>query len=105
LYRLCADLRCRGNKQTDWYGRYWARWGDALQEAGFSPNEMQTAFSEEDLIRKYVSLILIGMAAVDFALIVQRASQPLSYLAFLATFAVVALSPVMVLLFMLSADD
>ena len=52
-----AFFRETGIKPTDWYGRHWARWGDALQEAGFSPNEMQAAFSEDDLIRKYVSLI------------------------------------------------
>lgn len=30
-----------GIRQHDWYGIYWARWGDALIEAGFAPNTLQ----------------------------------------------------------------
>jgi hypothetical protein len=38
-------------------GRYWARWGDALVEAGFEPNEMQDSYPTEYLITSLVSLI------------------------------------------------
>lgn len=31
-------------------GRYWARWSDAVREAGFEPNEMTGALSEEDAL-------------------------------------------------------
>jgi hypothetical protein len=50
-------------------------------------------------------MVLLAVAAVDFALIVQRASHPLALLAFFGTLAVVMLSPVMLLLFLLSTDD
>lgn len=30
-----------GIKESDWSGRYWVRWSDALAEAGFQPNAMQ----------------------------------------------------------------
>ena len=34
--------RLTGVKMGEWYGRYWASWGDALTEAGFAPNELQS---------------------------------------------------------------
>lgn len=51
-----AFRRETGIKQTDWYGKFWARWGDALVEAGFSPNQMQEAYAEDHLIEKLVDL-------------------------------------------------
>ena len=46
-----------GIRYHDWFGRYWARWGDAVIEAGFSPNTLQGAFSDDDLLEKLTSLI------------------------------------------------
>ena len=43
--------------RSDWYGKHWARWGDALIEAGFSPNKLQGALSDEVVLEKLVSLI------------------------------------------------
>jgi len=45
-----------GIKQSDWYGKYWTRWGDAISEAGFSPNEMQVGYEDDFLIEKLVAL-------------------------------------------------
>lgn len=45
-----------GIKVADWFGIHWARWSDALKEAGFEPNEMQGAFDKEELLRKYAEL-------------------------------------------------
>lgn len=33
-----AFVTATGIKETKWRGKYWARWGDALIEAGFEPN-------------------------------------------------------------------
>lgn len=41
----------------DWFGKHWGRWGDALREAGFAPNTLQDAFTDESLIEKLVALI------------------------------------------------
>ena len=39
-----------GIKSSDWMGKFWARWGDALVEAGFQPNVLQGSRSEDDLL-------------------------------------------------------
>jgi hypothetical protein len=46
-----------GIKDSDWHGKHWARWGDALQEAGFQPNQMKTAYPGEVLIERFVGLM------------------------------------------------
>jgi hypothetical protein len=46
-----------GIKQTDWAGRYWVRWSDALTEAGFPANQLQAAFSDDFMLEKVASLI------------------------------------------------
>jgi Meiotically up-regulated gene 113 len=45
-----------GIKKHDWYGVHWARWGDALREAGFAPNTLQGAYDKAELLEKYASL-------------------------------------------------
>ncbi len=40
-----------------WYGVYWARWSDALIEAGFSPNPFKHALDEDTLIRTYLGMV------------------------------------------------
>jgi hypothetical protein len=42
-----------GIKRRDWFGIHWARWGDAIQEAGFTPNQLNTAFEEAKLLGSY----------------------------------------------------
>lgn len=42
-----------GIKRTDWYGIHWAKWGDAVREAGFTPNELNSAFEADLLLGKY----------------------------------------------------
>jgi hypothetical protein len=46
-----------GIKFHDWFGRYWARWGDAVREAGFEPNVKQSALVDADILPKLVLLI------------------------------------------------
>jgi hypothetical protein len=46
-----------GIKESDWKGRFWARWNDAVREAGLKPNQKQTAFSETFLIEKFIALM------------------------------------------------
>jgi hypothetical protein len=50
-------------------------------------------------------MIVVAVAAVDFALIVQRASDPLSYFALYVAIANIILLPAMLLLFVIASPD
>ena len=45
-----------GIKEYDWLGKFWARWSDALREAGFAPNQFQEAYGKTELLEKYARL-------------------------------------------------
>lgn len=45
-----------GIKAADWEGKVWARWSDALREAGFAPNRLTTAYSKSYLLERYINL-------------------------------------------------
>lgn len=46
-----------GIRQSDWLGRYWARWSDALREAGYEPNKMQRALDDETILSALVPVV------------------------------------------------
>lgn len=45
-----------GIREGDWSGRYWARWSDAIREAGYAPNAMVVAYTEKVLLGKLAQL-------------------------------------------------
>ena len=45
-----------GIRETDWAGRYWARWGDAVREAGYEPNTLKQPQSDDALFTALASL-------------------------------------------------
>lgn len=45
-----------GIRAYDWT-KYWARWGDALREAGFQPNRFNPAIPEEELLERLAELV------------------------------------------------
>jgi len=49
-------LRETGIKESDWKGTFWARWSDAIVEAGLAPNQLTTAYDEAELFEKYIAL-------------------------------------------------
>jgi hypothetical protein len=49
--------RQTGIRQTAWSGVYWARWGEALAEAGFEPNSLQGKLDERLFFTKLTQAI------------------------------------------------
>ncbi len=65
-----------GVKEYD-CGKYWARWNDALREAGFAPNKLQGAYEEAVLIEKYIDLTReLGQLPVQGELRLRRQTDP-----------------------------
>jgi hypothetical protein len=46
-----------GIKEWDWKGKHWARWGDALAEAGYEPNQWNQAIPEEQVLQSLAALV------------------------------------------------
>jgi hypothetical protein len=38
---------------SEWRGRYWARWSDAVVEAGFQPNDPNPTYEDDYLLEKF----------------------------------------------------
>jgi hypothetical protein len=45
-----------GIKRADWYGKHFARWGDAIHEAGYTPNQLQSSYEDTYILDKYIQL-------------------------------------------------
>lgn len=45
-----------GIRYHDWYGQFWAKWSDAVREAGLEPNRMVEPYDERTLIEKLIAL-------------------------------------------------
>jgi hypothetical protein len=68
-----------GISYSDWYGKYWARWGDAVEEAGLSPNQLSRAYDDAELVEKLAGLACeLGHLPVDGELRV-KAREDLSF--------------------------
>jgi len=51
-----AFRHATGIRIEDWQGRYWARWSDAVREAGLTPNALQSSYPRETLLRALLNL-------------------------------------------------
>lgn len=65
-----------GIKPYDWE-KFWARLGDAQQEAGFTPSQMQSGYKHEFLIEKIIGLTRkIGKVPTYREVTVERSNDP-----------------------------
>lgn len=44
-------------KASDWLGKYWTKWSEAVAEAGLKPNQKIMALDRDEVIRKFITLI------------------------------------------------
>src|SRR5688572_15936545 len=44
-----------GIKESDWRGRYWIRWNEAVKEAGLTPNQKTEGYDDDLLVAKLIS--------------------------------------------------
>ena len=66
-----------GIKESDWRGRYWPNWGQALREAGYSPNAWVTAAPEDELMARLADYVRSqGRYPVDAELQIARRKDP-----------------------------
>ena len=64
-------------KESDGAGTFWARWNDAVREAGFEPNQKRGAFAEDYVIEKFVALMReIGRFRTVTELRMKKLSDP-----------------------------
>ena len=46
-----------GIRESDWIGKFWTKWSDAVREAGYEPNKKQQPFDERWLLEKLAGLV------------------------------------------------
>ena len=64
-------------RKSQWYGIYWARWGDALVEAGLQANDKTAKFDSDLLLRKVAEAYRHhGRIATDGELALYRQRDP-----------------------------
>lgn len=44
-------------RESAWKGKYWARWTDAVREAGYTPNLMNQKIAEENILSKAAEFV------------------------------------------------
>lgn len=73
-----AFVGATGIVEAKWRGKYWARWSDALIEAGFQPNSWNSKSDPEAVLEGVVAACRhFGKLPVKAELLMLRASDPL----------------------------
>lgn len=45
-----------GIRESQWFGKFWTRWSDAVREAGYAPNPFGRRYEDDYLFAKYIAL-------------------------------------------------
>ena len=51
-------LKETGIKVSDWAGKHWVRWGDALREAGFQANVLQSSYTDDFVLGQFADVLV-----------------------------------------------
>ena len=66
-----------GIREADWSGKFWARWSDAVRDAGFTPNEFQGAHDRDTKLNILARLVLrLGRFPTVAEMRLERRSDP-----------------------------
>jgi Meiotically up-regulated gene 113 len=66
-----------GIKESDWKGRYWARWNDVVREAGYGPNALVEAMDDETMLDQLAGLALeLGRIPVVAEMRMKKRADP-----------------------------
>ncbi len=66
-----------GVKESDWRGRFWARWNDVLKDAGFAPNKLTEAREDATLLDHFARLAIeLGRLPVYSELRLKKRTDP-----------------------------
>jgi hypothetical protein len=72
-----AFTKATGITKGKWYGVFWARWGDALIEAGFEPNTWTQRSDSAEMLSKVAELCRqLGRLPIDAELRMRRKIDP-----------------------------
>jgi len=66
-----------GIRESDWVGRFWVKWSDAVREAGYEANAKQAAFEDDWLLEKLACFVReLGRYPVRAELRMKARSDP-----------------------------
>jgi len=66
-----------GIRESDWFGIHWARWGDAIREAGFLPNKLNQALEKNHLLERLAQLTIeLGRLPSNAEICLKRRRDP-----------------------------
>lgn len=72
-----AFANVTGITQSKWRGVYWARWGDALAEAGYAPNEWNQRKDSREILEQVAALCRgFGRLPTRAEIMLHRQSNP-----------------------------
>jgi hypothetical protein len=66
-----------GIKESDWRGRFWARWKEVLKDAGFGPNKLTEARDDAVMLERFAELAVeLGRLPVYSELRLKKRTDP-----------------------------